>query len=76
MDEKELAKFLEKITYRCPWRDAFGKLCCDKCESEQATVIETGDKIKVYPCDCEPHECPYGSSVEWWLKQEAEEKEN
>lgn len=76
MGKKELAAFLEGAERQCPWSDAFEKLCCNACEPEQATIIETREKIELYPCDCEPHECPYGNSVEWWLKQETEEKEN
>lgn len=53
----------------------FGKNYCGKCIPEDAKCVETGEKIKVLPCDY--GECQVlGKETKLWLESEAEYEGN
>lgn len=74
MTSAELRDFIESLSFgrETPWSESFEKACCSKCPVTHATIVETGQEYDFRECDFVDGVCPYGDSIEWWLKQKPE----
>lgn len=74
MTFEELCDFIDSIAFgrNTPWSEPFEKICCSKCPTTHATIVETGKEYDFHECDFVDGVCPYGDSTAWWLKQKAE----
>lgn len=77
MSAEELGEFLKEIAAsgKAPWDESFIKRFCESCPTEEATIIETGQKLKLRECDFSDGVCPHGDDVMWWLNQPVKEGE-
>jgi hypothetical protein len=75
MDDNALQRFLVNLTYDgyTPWSKPFRHAFCNNCPSVEHTM-QDGAKVILSECDLSG-ECPHGSEIAWWLRQEADHQQ-